>query len=740
MVDLKDPIQVHLLTETALSDSKKYEILSQEEVDDLKKQVQLMTQRVDSTRANLAIQAKFRDAALSMAKLDGSGRTQDMDAAEREEVERKCEELALELFSLEKKLLVPQRRLLEHTAGILQLTHKASKRKAAAQNNLVNGIPGSPESLYTYSHSRNSLDAAADDNYFDETYGLDGMDGGGRRKNAIEIPMKSPVREQLREENASLVKSVSEMEQKLRSLNGSLRETIVRFNPGVNNDYLEPPTKAPNSKPGDMLRSQIDYLESGLVAVQAEQESFAGNTPRSIGGDGDGSEAHIAAQDLFRIIQTGFEGTKQRREERRRARTDKGLEDDEDDEEDEFDHGEEYSLGGFKSRVQWLSSQASTLKEQQSVLKRQIKQQRELNNKSDAEKDEELARRQEEIENGRQLVMRAEQDSMDAQKMLSEALQELETARAAAVSGNSVQADLQDREETIELLEKKIKKIEAEGKKANDLTSQLEEVSQKHAAAAEELQTHKTNLAAKDKEIKKHIDEIDDLNMTLAELKTEVTIARAELDGAYGSRAERAADVAALKNNAEVQKLSNQIEKLKKELTGTVQDLENVTKETLSAEREKVELEGKLDEALQAKVKMDAEVQKVHEQMAKLQDDLDGERLKGGGKSGAGASMLSEQFRATMREERKKFQEDLRVRLFRRNALRWAHFYCIIWSHSLTQYLGGAFKDPQVGRGAQSAQAKPRAWQESIESAITTTCRAYSTLPRDQTFSIAFEF
>ncbi len=68
LLNINDPIQVHLLVETALGDSKEFEILSQEEVDDLKKQVQALTQRIEQTRQNLAIQSKDRYAAISMAK------------------------------------------------------------------------------------------------------------------------------------------------------------------------------------------------------------------------------------------------------------------------------------------------------------------------------------------------------------------------------------------------------------------------------------------------------------------------------------------------------------------------------------------------------------------------------------------------------------------------------------------------------------------------------------------------
>ncbi|TQV97595.1 involucrin repeat protein [Cordyceps javanica] len=661
VVDLKDPIQIHLLTETALADSNKYEILPQEEVDNLKKQSQLMTQRIEATRANLAIQAKYRDAALSMARLSPDGSQDPRAEEDGVQARRKCEELALELFNLEKSLMVPQRRILEHTAGILQLTHKASKKKNAQQSQVVNGIPGSPESLYTYSHSRNSLDAAADENYFED--GMYPLDQAGR-KNAIEIPMKSPNRERgemdrVKEENLIILRSVGDFEEKLRLLNGSLRDTIVRFNPDVNSDYIEPPRNTSNAKPLEMLKLQIEYLETGLVAVQAEQESSRGAGPS------DANESDGAVRHLWSVIQNDFAGTRQRREERRRARVDKGLSENDEDEgsDDEFDHSEDYNIQSFTKRVNYLSSQTATLKDQRTVLKRQIKQQRELNNKSDAEKDEELARRQEEIEGTRQAVARAERDAMDAQNMLAEALQDLEQARAHASSAGNAQSQLQDREETIELLEKKIKKVEAEGKRASELAAELEKAVADKQAAEASADMLRADMKLKDKTLKNKDNDMDELNMTIAELKTEVTIARAELDGAYGTRAERAADVAALKNNAEVQKLSNQIEKLKKELAGTAEDLESITKETLGAEREKVELEGKLDEALQARQKFEAEVEKAREQIAKLQEELDGHRLRvaGGGKSGgAGASMLSEQFRATMREERKKFQEDLR--------------------------------------------------------------------------------
>ncbi|KAG6027649.1 hypothetical protein E4U19_001926 [Claviceps sp. Clav32 group G5] len=893
-VDLKDPIQVHLLTETALLDSQGFEILSQEEVDELKKQAELLSQRVESTRSNLAIQCKYRDAAASMARLGQGGGADDNESQESEreriECERKCDELASELLELEKRLLIPHRKIVEHTAAILQLTHKASKKKASQQNGQsLSGIPGSPESLYTYSHGRNSLDQMGDETYFDDSsgYQLDGMERA--RKNAIEIPLKSPIREQnqirveldrLREENTQLRGQTDGLLQKLQGFNTSLRETIVRFNPEVNDGYDEPPeiSSIPDTKLEDLLKSQTEYLESGLVAVQAEQEYFAGGnqigerietinlqlrdllmmsdphyTPTTIPSESDvngqmayleksirsvdsqlaranssssgaNSETGPVLTGLWESIQRGFSEAKKRKDDHRRARAEKGLPEDDDDASDDegFDTAEPYSLEAFADRVQWMHAQSLTLRDQKYVLKRQIKQQRELNNKSDAEKDEELARKQEDLEQSQEMLSRAEQSATDAQRMLSDAMKELEDARtAAADTVDAAEASVQKREDriieleealaaaqdslasaerdlsaarsgtsgteekiadmtaqmtavaqarkaaderikeletelaqvtaqmtavaqtkkaadervkeletelaqvtaqvtaltkerktadgTTKELEKKLldmtaqveavtqekktahetsKKLEKElaenstqvaavakerkktdentkklEKKVADMTAQVAALTQQTKTADETTKELKKELAAKTKQFRVKDDEVDQLNMTIAELKTEVTIARAELDGAYGSRAERAAEVAAIKQSSESLKLQNQVDRLKKELSATVEELEGVTRETIGSEKEKADVEAKLDEALAARTSLETELQKARDKMAKLQEELDGERLKirtDGARPGAGASMLSERFRATMREERKKFQEDLR--------------------------------------------------------------------------------
>ena len=67
---------MHLLTETAMVDSKEYEILSFEEVEKLKRERLLLRNRVEATRKKLSLETKLRDAAQSLNRLYSTkGRT-----------------------------------------------------------------------------------------------------------------------------------------------------------------------------------------------------------------------------------------------------------------------------------------------------------------------------------------------------------------------------------------------------------------------------------------------------------------------------------------------------------------------------------------------------------------------------------------------------------------------------------------------------------------------------------------
>lgn len=812
-------------------------------MDELKKQIQSLTIRIEQARANLAIQTKYRDAAIAMSKLYNSGKRMTVDpkaaetAMEREGSERRCEELASELFELEKSILEPQRKLFQHTAGILQLTHKASSKKNLPAGPMLNGIPGSPESLYTYAEGRNSMQFPSDD--LDDRslyFPLDDSDGPGRSPQTdITIPPRSPVRQQtnqLRDEVASLKKqsaeqvdTITNMERSLESLNNRLRGLIIEVDPQRNANYK--PVPSGDLGPGELVNNQLDYLTEALSVIQNSQQEQQLRVTDSIRksdstaaslrqaeerlsglnrqvhdiispadpshpippeNTGSGLDEHLnwvdkalpalriqleqssasaagaqqAAQietvltGLWDIIQSGYADIYRQREARKQVRLGKGLPDDDDDvsADESFDFSETYSLQTFSAKVQWLFRQATSLKEQKSVLKRQIRQQRELNSRSDGEKDIDLKSKVEELQRTKNLLAFSEQtvqqaklETEETQKKLDQALVDLDTlqntqtANDAAVA-SVAQDQLRERNAKITSLEAdksalqdKLEIVEAQLGAMNDQLKEADDNKQEETRKfQEETQKFQEEINAKD-------EQLEQLNMTVVELKTEVTIARAELDGAYGSRSERAAEAAALTKSQQFQAMEAQVEKLKNELAATVKELEDLTKETLTSEKEKVQLEGRLDDESSSRAMLEAELnalrEKYNTEITELKEQLDEEKFKAGPNvtgtgPRAGATMLSEQFRATMKEERTKFREELKVKLLKPHP-------SLLWTPANID-TGGAKQTQKVGRRASGAEGSIRVRERAAGCTINNSGPEYDTLAPTHNVYLLFRY
>ena len=790
LLNVNDPIQVHLLVETALFDSKEYEILSQEEVDDLKKQCHYLTQRIEQTRQNLAIQSKYRDAAISMAKLyspsdkkkvgdspdskksrrsilghnrQGSDQVREAEQ-ERMASERKCEELAVELFSLEKRLMEPQSKLLKHTAGILQMTHKGPKKTPKGPGNQQQpGIPGSPESMYTYSNARSSMEPIGDEFFFDERSAYksaDKLDGFGdiNRESVIGPPPKSQAREQMQ--------IITKTEQTLEALNSRLREVIVKANPQRRASYAAPPSK---SNPGETLQSHLEYLEKSISTIDQEHslatrkheqsesameetlESLnrelrglllpydanqpeppeltgkglneqlmffqdiigavevelarAGANAKNMGNQDNLEQMETVMMGLWDIIQSGEEENRQRKQQRRQTRTAQNLPEDEDDmsPDEGGDPNEPFTLQGFSTKVQWLYSQATRLKDQKKVLQRQIKQQRELNSKSDATKDAELAQKVEEVERIQALLIRTERDADSVREQLSLVMQKLDDARqqermreqsrqgdeSAAI--RAAQEQLNERAETIAALEEELQDLkddrsiasaELQGRIA-DSESKIASLTRELAAAAAAQATFEAGIKEKEKAVLDKEQELESSNMEIARLQTEVTIARAELDGAYGSRAQRAAEVAAnpviqkeidnlkernatltgelaaLKQNGASGGASDEkMRTLKKELEETIEEYEQMTKASIEWEKEREQLESTIDKLRDERESLEAQLsdEKVR-WLGMKSPGVDGAAQPGA----TSTTVLKNEFKKMMRDTRADSAKALRV-------------------------------------------------------------------------------
>ncbi|KAH7346880.1 Up-regulated during septation-domain-containing protein [Rhexocercosporidium sp. MPI-PUGE-AT-0058] len=810
LLNVNDPIQIHLLVETALGDSKEYEILSQEEVDDLKKQCQVLTQRIEQTRQNLAIQSKYRDAAISMAKLyspsdrkDGQDGRRDrrsifghnrnssesVKEADQERIasEKKCEELALELWSLEKRLMEPQSRLLKHTAGILQMTHKGPTKVPKGQgSSQQQGIPGSPESMYTYSNARSSMEPIHDEIFFDERSlyrpadRLDGFDIGGRDSF---VSSKGPSKEQMQ--------MIANTEQKLESLNSRLREVIIKANPEREATYGAPPLCRTdrNGKPseaGTTLQSHLEYLEQSINtidqesvgqstrvqeqseaameetlqelnseirnlllpydsnrpeppkltgnglneqlgyfqeiigAVEVELSRASSTASKSMGTSDNLEQMQTVMMGLWDIIQSGEEDQRQRKAERRQTRIAQNLPQDEEDSPDEGDDpNENFSIQAFSTKVQWLYSQATRLKDQKKVLQRQIKQQRELNNKSDAAKDAELVQKSEELQRTQDLLTRTEADANNVRQQLSDMMEKLDETNQRVLMRDQSRSDdesaavreareelskrneLNGRNETIAALEEELQDLkddqsignaELQGKMA-DSASKIASLTQELAAAAAAQATFEKGVQEKEQAIAAKEKEMEEMNMEIARLQTEVTIARAELDGAYGSRAQRAAEVAAnpaiqkeidtlTKSNsslaAEIAALKEKgtsspdadakMATLKKELEETIEEYEQMTKASIEWEKERESLEGTIDKLRDERENLEAQLS--DEKVRWLGMKSPG--LEGGGGLAPGSTsttVLKNEFKKMMRDTRAESAKALRAEQAERRRL-----------------------------------------------------------------------
>ena len=470
-LNLDDPVSMHLLMETAIGDSQDYEILSFEEVDALKKQLALLSNRIDSTRRKLVLESKLRDAASSISRLHSTnnresviggpgnsprrhrrsimgsrGSNNDFLSKTDDELAasiRKCEDLAQELWTLEKRSQILQKRLLKHTAGVLQITHKGYLEKDIT--------PASPESVPDFRNGRNGqempyiLDGVDE---FDDRSFYEALDtmldlGNGDKSHPSEHPAQAfahhtqsileterrledlnqrlrdsilqassrtqplpelPIRpyeddrdpvgalqEQLiyLENGLSIMqqdqhtvlhiakKSAYATEERLEDLNTQLHGMVTRAGRDPNAEYPLPPELS-----GKNSEAQIKYLERGLdeveQAIQRLTDVSIAKSSKTVALEEKSEQVETLLSGLWEIIRAGEEDSRKQPQ---------ACSEGPDDPQRSPSMQDDFTLQGFSAKVQALSARAKVLQEQKEILTKQVQQQRELNSKSDAEKD-----------------------------------------------------------------------------------------------------------------------------------------------------------------------------------------------------------------------------------------------------------------------------------------------------------------------------------------------------------------
>lgn len=614
---------------------------------------------------------------------------------------------------------------------------------------------------------------------------LDFLDQGLRDTNAELSTIRSKTRH-----------SLSEVEGRLEGINNQLYGVLARSRTDSNAEPLQPPPPITGGGQAD----QFNYMEDSLYNLEQIQDSLNDQLDqlrsRSLDSEdaGKAEKYETTLMGLWQIIQAGEEEAREKKRERRRVLADDPDASDELSPDEDYNANESFSLPAFSSKVQWLFSRAMGMKDKHSVLLRQIKQQRELNNKSDAQKEEQFQRLNEqlfsarsekksmedELERAMDLLRQAEEQKSTAdpqamrdiqernaglegqvinmQERLAAFDKELKDSRERSIAYENQLKDVQESavayQKQLQEAEKRYAELEREHKENQEVTSlynvksreiddrsagyeaQLRDAQERAVALeaqlreAQEAQDDvRVKAAAQQAELAQSAAKVDELVTALkaatveseaasarsleatnalnakeeeyrnlegeiVRLTTELTFAKAELDGAYGSRSQRAAESAAnpaikkelddlaeknqsllaeLEALGRLQDVASQSEQearqsersLKAELSGMAIEYEALTRDAITNERDREILEAQID-----KLRREKEI---------LERDLNDEKVKWLGvrtpgapsTPGGGASQLEmgatsvrimrDEFRKMMRERTNEGLKALRV-------------------------------------------------------------------------------
>jgi chromosome segregation ATPase len=787
---------MHLLMETAIGDSQHYEVLSPENVDSVKKELSVITTRIEATKRKLVLERKLRDATQSINRLyppksgersagtspsntDGQRRPGSKEsgstATSRTDTEggesaKKCEELATELWSLEKQEQDLRRILMEHTAGVLQMTHKGYLKKEAPDKDLKNGDEtrnashapriseefGEQSQYRPYSRANGDVGEHLNLNNVVSTADLSQQHefiieveakveelNSRLRDIILELkPRKEDLPDPARElaenpENPSeilweqldfldqcldamrglhgnateaLQNANLDAEEKLEVLNTQLFDIMTQTSQGDSTRYSPPPDAS-----GSGLQDQLDYLEGGLRALERRvmrlaEEAHVSST--KLTNYQERAEQYVSViGGLWDILTASETHTKQMDQ-------NSGPYDD--------PSTDDFSLQAFSVKVQDLQARSIDLMNQKVVLTRQVQQQRELNEKRLPANDTRLDAMRAEIEQANQQLEARSVEAKENREKVAVLMAELEAARQAAMSleekraneGNqavkaaeeALGAEKEARRQAEDLAEQKVQRLLAELEENQDVAEQkiqrlMAELDENRATThAMELNalTMKSDLEDKAQEVASLQASIKNLESEVVRLQTELTIAKAELDGAYGSRAQRAAETAAdpalqkeldgLKtDNGTLQKqldglkadnrtlsaelanlktsqvsrgsqgsgLEAQVRTLQQELSETIADYEAMTKASIEFEKEREQLESLVDTLRDRIEVLDSHLSEDKVQM--LGTKSPGSSREAGGAGTTSTMVLKNEFKKMMRETRAENAKALRV-------------------------------------------------------------------------------
>ncbi|GAB7340448.1 hypothetical protein MBLNU457_6877t1 [Dothideomycetes sp. NU457] len=469
------------------------------------------------------------------------------------------------------------------------------------------------------------------------------------------------------------------VEEQLEGINNQLYILLTASRSAASPTDLEPPPGMTGNSP----QEQLNYLEESMLVLGdvLQNPQFSEESEREI------EEAHAKAAEHADNLA-------------HHETTLRGLW-------DIIGDGEEpYSLPGFNTRVQHMFDRASHHDVQMGILRRQIEQQRELNSKSDSEKDGELTQlraahdeKEAELEEMRARHVAAESEVATSRAEIDNIMGELERLKEAHQSNidqkQQVLNELNEHRQRSQEHESVIADYETQLADLHEQAKGHQDILQEHQARSESLSKELTEAhAARDEaqtQLQSKHEEAANFESEVVRLTTELTMAKAELDGAYGSRAERARDL----NTAEIERLKKDKEEHASQLKDLTdkhsaaeeraasleQDLaalraanESATKDdtrTALLEKELTEMSNEHQELTREMVEVEKErerteamVDRLREKCEELEDQLSDERVRwlgiksptvvngDSGREATSTAVLRSEFKKMMRETR----------------------------------------------------------------------------------------
>ncbi|EHA28307.1 hypothetical protein ASPNIDRAFT_56941 [Aspergillus niger ATCC 1015] len=635
-----DPVAMYLLTETAMTDSTHYEILSLEEVEGLKKEHKFLSSRLNAAKGNLALEMKLRDAAMSLSRLyttksprasgeydlDSSpdsrrsllgpnGSTPDKTEEELAQSTRKCEELAKEVWNLEQRVQQVNNRLLEHTAGILQMTHKGLKK------NLQGNMADTPETLASPNthgsmHDFDERSLYKPIEYMDEAHGSEGRNGRGLGSAGLE--------------------AIQDTERRLEYLSGRLRNMILQSNPDSGLAPIPQPSQGQDPDyPTAACEAHLAYIEEGLDMLGS---SASGGPSQTRGVDYDHEQLEEINARLYSVVQqSGIPHTQTLPPPPDSSQSDAA------------EH-----LAYLSAGISGLEGRIDKLLEQKSILTTQIQQQRELNSKSDAERDAHIAELAEQLTHVRKDLELSESEGQRSREELDQALEQLkimqqelenrkeehkmEDVSGAMASEKEARAHAEAEVERLQSIIQDLEREKESHAEAHDARARAENELSRLEAHVEELRsqhsTHTEELTAAHSQAQAEITRLQSvLDQTQGETDAKIAAAEAarleHLRSQADTHAEELASARA-QADSEIAELKETISQLQSEVTLKAEASEaheRTTQQILQLEETmqlmRNESDAQIKEATEARTQAETEVARLEAVLGQLRAEME---------------------------------------------------------------------------------------------------------------------